>query len=76
MGGGKELARNLLAQEPGRGNRHAIAAGTPTIAQHSNTVKADAAWGMQTKRLRLAFGLPLQQAALLAALVFGEGGDA
>lgn len=68
MGGGKELARNLLAQEPGRGNRHAIAAGIPTIAQRSNTVKADAAWGMQTKRL--------QQAALLAALVFGEGGDA
>lgn len=71
-----DLARNLLTQEPGRGNRHANAAGNPNIAQDAATVKADAAWAMQTKRLRLAFGLTLQQAAILAALVFGEGGDA
>lgn len=33
MSGKTELARNLLAQEPGRENRHATAAGFQTIAQ-------------------------------------------
>lgn len=33
MGGGHEMARNLREQEPGRGSRHANAAGTPNIAQ-------------------------------------------
>lgn len=32
MGGGHGKARNLRQQEPGRGSRHAKAAGTPTIA--------------------------------------------
>jgi hypothetical protein len=32
MGGGHKLARNLREQEPGRGSRHANAAGFPTIA--------------------------------------------
>ena len=27
-----DLARNLCGQEPGRGNRHALAAGTPIVA--------------------------------------------
>ena len=70
------LARNLLSQEPGLGYRHANAAGTPNITQNITTAKADATWCIQAKRLRLAFGLTLQQAALLASLVFGEGGDA
>lgn len=33
MGGGNEVARNLLQQEPGRENRHANAAGVPNIAR-------------------------------------------
>ncbi len=32
MSGGNEVTRNLLAQEPGRENRHANAAGNPKIA--------------------------------------------
>lgn len=31
---------------------------------------------LQIAKLRRAFGLTAQQAALLAALAFGEGGDA
>lgn len=31
MGGGHEMARNLGEQGPGRGSRHANAAGTPKI---------------------------------------------
>lgn len=34
MSGAKEMTRNLMQQEPGRGNRHANAARTPNIAQH------------------------------------------
>lgn len=33
MGGGNEMARNLLTQEPGRENRHANAAGAPKVAE-------------------------------------------
>jgi len=33
MSGKNEMTRNLLAQEPGRENRHATAAGIPNIAQ-------------------------------------------
>lgn len=32
MGGRNEMARNLLAQEPGQGNRHANAADTRKVA--------------------------------------------
>jgi hypothetical protein len=39
MGGGHEMARNLREQEPGRGSRHAIAAGTPKIAQPKGRAK-------------------------------------
>jgi hypothetical protein len=31
MGGGHGMARNLRQQEPGRGSRHANAAGSPNI---------------------------------------------
>jgi hypothetical protein len=34
MSGKNEIARNLLAQEPGRVDCHALAADTQTIAQH------------------------------------------
>lgn len=39
MGGGHEMARNLREQEPGRGSRHAKAAGTPNIAQGTGRAK-------------------------------------
>lgn len=39
MGGGQELARNLHQREPGRGSRHANAAGTPNIAQGEGRAK-------------------------------------
>jgi len=39
MSGGHEMARNLHEQEPGRGSRHANAAGTPNIAQGAGRAK-------------------------------------
>lgn len=39
MSGGHEMARNLREQEPGRGGRHAKAAGTPTITHGTSRAK-------------------------------------
>ena len=39
MGGGHEMARNLREQEPGRGSRHAKAAGTPNLAHDTGRAK-------------------------------------
>ncbi len=71
--GGQELARNLLAQEPGRGLRHATAAGTPNIADFDSPRHFD---GDLAKQLRLAFlrrchGLSEAQALALASQVWG-----
>ena len=80
-----EMARNLLQQEPGRGNRFAEAAGTPNIAQdrkprHKRAslyrVIPSAMKALQISKLQRAFGLSAQQAALLAALAYGEGDKA
>ena len=69
-----EVARSLLTQEPGRANRHALAVGSPNIAQaRKPRHKRAATMTIQIARLRMAFGLSDQQAALLAALAFGEG---
>lgn len=64
MSGGNEVARNLLAQEPGRDNRHANAADKPSLAQKTN---------LQTRFLVRAHGLTEAQAHALAALIWGVG---
>jgi len=63
MGGGKEEARNLREQEPGRDKRHAIAAHVPNIAENIDM--------RQALRLRMAFGLTEAQANALASLIWG-----
>ena len=63
MSGGKEKARNLREQEPGRDKHQAIAAGIPKIAQKK---KLRQAFG-----LRMAFGLTEAQANALASLIWG-----
>ena len=40
--GTNEMARSLLTQEPGRGNRHAEAAGNPNIATSQPTIQKPA----------------------------------
>lgn len=44
MGGGQEMTRNLREQEPGRGSRHANAAGTLDIAQGKARAKRGGAY--------------------------------
>lgn len=66
--GGKQTARNLRGQEPGQGERHAIAAGAPKImppARHR-----------QSRRVQLAFGLHPALAETVAALAYGDGSQA
>jgi hypothetical protein len=59
MGGGHEMARFLREQEPGRGSRHAKAAGNPIIATGDS--------GGNALALRLApFAATLDPAALAA----------
>ena len=62
MSGANEMARNLLAQEPGREYRHAIAADTETIPQKAN---------LQTRFLMRLHGLTEAQANAMAALIWG-----
>jgi hypothetical protein len=63
MGGGKEEARNLREQDPGRNKRHAIAAHILTISENHNL--------RQASRLRLAYGLTEAHALALASLIWG-----
>jgi hypothetical protein len=63
MSSRKKMARNLLAQEPGWVERHAIAAGIPKIAQKKNL--------RQVLRLRMAHGLTEAHALALAQLIWG-----
>jgi len=63
MGGGKEEARNLRKQEPGRDKRHAIAAHDTNIAENIDM--------RQALRLRMAHGLTEAHALALASLIWG-----
>jgi hypothetical protein len=63
MSGTNEVARNLLAQEPGRDKRQAVAAHVPIIADNHNL--------RQALRIRMAFGLTEAQANALASLIWG-----
>lgn len=71
----QKLAHNLLTQEPGRDERHANAAGTPSL--DGNTAPrhscGDLARRLRLARLRRAHGLTGAQASALAALVWGMG---
>jgi hypothetical protein len=63
MSGGKEEARNLREQEPGRDKRHAVSAYFPNIAENIDM--------RQALRLRMAHGLTEAHALALASLIWG-----
>ena len=65
MSGTNEVARNLLAQEPGRDKRQAVAAHVPIIADNYNL--------RQAPRLSMAHGLTEAHALALASLIWGAG---
>jgi hypothetical protein len=63
MSGKNEIARNLLAQEPGRDKRHAIAAHILIIADNYNL--------RQALLLRMAHGLTEAHTLAFAQLIWG-----
>ncbi len=69
--GGPELARNLRQQEPGRGVRHASAAGTLTISDAGTSchMVGDLAERLRLMFLRRVYGLTEAQANAFAILV-------
>lgn len=66
------MARNLRQQEPGRGHRHANAAGTPNIADPGapRHFDGDVAGQLRLAFLRRVHGLTEAQARALAPLVW------
>ena len=73
--GGQTMARNLRGQEPGRGHRHATAAGTLIIADSCapRHFGEDMVERLRFAFLRRAYGLTEAQALALVSLVWGAG---
>jgi hypothetical protein len=70
MSGTNEMARNLLAQEPGRVESHALAASFKIISQRKPARYNSDASVAQIHKLRRLHGLTDTQARLVAGLAW------